>query len=1635
MVKNYFSFDFGCAHLGICTSKLGSFKKNYALSLLFLLFINFQLFAQTQTIILENDGIFTVPCGVTSIKVEAWGAGGSGGSRNSTGNAAGGGGGAYASSTFTVEPGSSFDYIIGKGGIVGEFNATGGDGGASIFGNSIVKADGGKGGNHGGSVGSIGGKGGYAINSVGDITFSGGNGGNGSMIQFLVNGVQNITNGVGGAGGGAAGPSGNGGNALAETPGVGSFDFGGNGAPGFNGVDNFAGLPGLNYGGGGSGSFRYNANRLRGGYGANGLIRITYTKVIMDYCAPTFTSGVRPITSVQINDLLNTSSQLTTSSATENFCNVVNVTQGATTNTLTVKANTNGNNTQYFIAYFDWNQNGVFGDAGETYTFSSGITNSSGIDALVTTTNISVPFTALTGLTKMRIISRSVNTFNPCITTAAFGQSEDYIVNVNQAAPCVAPVVQPNTLILSANATTVSGIFYEGTMATDNYLVVLSKTNTAPTLVNGTNYAIGYTFPGGQVVIDNDSNTNFTVNSGITANTTYYVFVYAYNSFCLGGPLYNKLNPLKNNINNTTPTYCTPNMSNNIADDFYFTKVSFIGIINETTNSSSYSTNPRGYQDFTGLAQFPIQEIGEGINISIQNNALAKVQAWVDWNKNGTFDTNERVYTSGGTSIISTTFGFIVPTTTAPGQYRLRLRMSTSTGTVNACTNSINGETEDYLFTVIAKCATKINSVTNGETCGEGPVVLAATGNAGTTVYSWYANETGGAPLHTSSSNTWTTPSLNATRTYWVTSGNGSCESKERKAVIAKISPLANISFYPENPVVCGENDSIMLTASGDTETVYLINEEFENGIGNFETGYAETVTTAFSNKNKFQIRTSPYVPDYTVWFPAISSGQAGNKFILCNSDFTHEYIPFNHYVRTPQLNSTNFSTLQLSLKLYFSRYKEDLVNPNVEFVDIQVSTNNTTWTTLERFSSDVGIGTRFKTLTYDVSNYVGQTNLRFRVLYNGAYTDGVAIDDVKVWGIKPLLTSFEWLNTTNVNAYIDSAATIRYVEGNRTTTLYVKPTYSQLQYETFQFTATARLTNGCIATKNIDVTNKTKIWNGTNLNWNSDANWLPYGKPTLDNCVIIPSEVQVSGSNYEAFGKNVTVKSTGKLTVKPTNNLIIKNWINVDSNGQATIEDKASLVQNENDANSGIVKIIKTTPPMFRLGLNYWSSPLTNNSNFKIGQLNPLTNYIYSYNPNVYSITGHFQPETGNTLMKSGSGYIVGVPTNFNMEESGLPRQTFTANFVGTPFNGLLQVPLYISTNAATINEDFHQINLVGNPYASAIDASRLILDARNANKTDGTVILWGNFSGISSDNESPYYNQYGMNYTSDDYIMMNIAGTVHNDTEDKITTYQYIASGQGFFVNATTNNSLLTFDNNMRVKNENSVFYKEQGGNAKDKIEQVWLNLKNDKATLAQALIGYAAFTTDGFDYGYDSKIFKLKKNQLYTMIPGYDLAIQTKPTFDSSDVIPLGFTVETAGKNTISVGKTKEWMNDTEIYLMDKKLNIAHNLKTGDYVFNSTEGDHRDRFELRFRKPDTKVQEPNKVFATTKDGVTIHSDNQNMSGLEVFDINGRLLFKADVINEKSFSIPNLDKIKRTYIINVRLENGKIENLKVIY
>ncbi|SDZ96617.1 Concanavalin A-like lectin/glucanases superfamily protein [Flavobacterium gillisiae] len=482
MEENYFfentnSQNFTAKPNTITSIKLKNNKQFFIvfLSLFLMLFLGNEMNGQTTYNATAGVGnwSFTVPCDVTSINVQAWGPGGKGGDatgKNKYGS--GGGGGGYTTSLLSVTSGQVINLTVGAGN--------------SLTNTTILTLTAGYGTSGGADSGPVG----LGGTSSGGTSNPSGSPGSIGTISSSGAGGNCPSGGIGGTG----------------------RNINSNGNPG--------GLPG----GGGAGGYRNNdgGSGLNGGDGGDGQVIITYTSAFKAYCSPSFTGRVEPITNVTFAGINNTTSTVVGGStpANESFCGVANLVQGSSTNAISVRGNTAGNFTNYFRVYIDWDQNGVFGNnTNETYYLGT-ITNSGG-NTITLISNISVPTTALTGNTRMRVLKNfGVDPTSPC-GTYSYGQSEDYTVTVAPSSP---PTI---TTLGSTNGCAGTSITINGTNLTGatpanvkigGTPVSSITSNTGTVLVAvigaGTTGTVTVTTSGGTAT----SAATFTVNPSPTAN-------------------------------------------------------------------------------------------------------------------------------------------------------------------------------------------------------------------------------------------------------------------------------------------------------------------------------------------------------------------------------------------------------------------------------------------------------------------------------------------------------------------------------------------------------------------------------------------------------------------------------------------------------------------------------------------------------------------------------------------------------------------------------------------------------------------------------------------------------------------------------------------------------------------------------------------------------------------------------------------------------------------------------------------------------------------------------------------------------------------------------------------------------------
>ncbi len=144
-----------------------------------------------------------------------------------------------------------------------------------------------------------------------------------------------------------------------------------------------------------------------------------------------------------------------------------------------------------------------------------------------------------------------------------------------------------------------------------------------------------------------------------------------------------------------TRTYCAAGSNNCGGSDETILRVS-IGAINNTSGGC----NGNGYSDFSALVTGVFT--GQAVPITVLNsNAFVgdQVRVFVDWDRNFSLSDPGEEFTLSTTDNLTFTGNITAPPGTAPGNVRMRVRL-TFTGAVLPCGTTTFGEVEDYTLNV-----------------------------------------------------------------------------------------------------------------------------------------------------------------------------------------------------------------------------------------------------------------------------------------------------------------------------------------------------------------------------------------------------------------------------------------------------------------------------------------------------------------------------------------------------------------------------------------------------------------------------------------------------------------------------------------------------------------------------------------------------------------------------------------------------------------------------------------------------------------------------------------------------------------------------------------------------------------------
>ncbi|MBD3581800.1 choice-of-anchor D domain-containing protein [Flavobacterium selenitireducens] len=553
-----------------------------------------------------------------------------------------------------------------------------------------------------------------------------------------------------------------------------------------------------------------------------------------------------------------------------------------------------------------------------------------------------------------------------------------------------------------------------------------------------------------------------------------------------------------------------------------------------------------------------------------------------------------------------------------------------------------------------------------------------------------------------------------------------------------------------------------------------------------------------------------------------------------------------------------------------------------------------------------------------------------------------------------------------------------------------------------------------------------TVTWNGTN--------WVPAAPNSSTPAIINGNYNTAANGSFEAC--SLTVNNTGTLVISPNTYVSIVNDSTVNTGGTLQVQDDGSLVMIEDSGivtNNGTTQVTRQTTPFRRYDYTYWSSPVTNTT---LGAAMPGWRYDYSWTFNTANYTDITGPngtggpdgfdDNNDTWVNAGAGatmipakgYTVMGPTNL-----GTYPALSSVTFSGAVNNGVVTIPLALSANAADNLDDY---NLVGNPYPSAIFADDFI----NLNTNiSGTLTFWTHSTPVSNTAPGPYQ----MNFVTTDYAMYNLSGGVASSNGGAQPT-GYVASGQGFFVEANTAGNLV-FNNAMRDSGySNNNFYRNANVDLPAvQKDRIWLNFKHEIGLFSQSLICYTNEATLGVDRGYDG-IVSSGGNAVsfYSLIDEGKYRIQGRPAFSSDDVVPLGLNTRLPGTYTVSIERAEGLLDDPSlpVFIEDKLLHVFHDLKQGPYSFEVGLGATDNRFQLRYSEnalgnPDMEAPEKQIIVVSTGDMIKVRSGAGSISQIEIFDMLGRNIYSQKQLATDYMEVPVFVS-EQALLIRITLADG---------
>lgn len=552
-------------------------------------------------------------------------------------------------------------------------------------------------------------------------------------------------------------------------------------------------------------------------------------------------------------------------------------------------------------------------------------------------------------------------------------------------------------------------------------------------------------------------------------------------------------------------------------------------------------------------------------------------------------------------------------------------------------------------------------------------------------------------------------------------------------------------------------------------------------------------------------------------------------------------------------------------------------------------------------------------------------------------------------------------------------------------------------------------------------------VYCASSTTWNGTA-WSN-GTPTADKDVIFNADFTQTGGTMEAC--SIFVLGSAKVNFISQSNAVVTHNVTVAQSAKMTFESGSNLVQIENTQNSGDVIIKRNSSKLKRLDYTLWSSPVAGQ---KLKPFSPATDvnrfYIYNTTTNQYNALGASTLAT--TPFTAGKGYLIRMPNGLGVAgyNSGETAVIYNGVFEGVPNNGNIRIAL--SYNSAT-----QSYNAVGNPYPSPINITDFI--EGNSDVIDGTIYTW------RKTNDPTKSSYWTINKTGS---VANAAPGGSNDLvvdPHAIDPTGLLNTGQGFIVKALGVNKELVFRNNMRRTNNMDSFFRmantvQQTPATAGNEGRIWINVISSADAYAQTLISYNATATSGYDNGLDGESLLDANILLHSYVEDKKMAIQARPAFADTDVVPLGFKTTVAGDFEFTIEQMDGvFAGDQAVYIKDNLTNTVHNLKESNYSFSSETGNFETRFEVVYMPEealdiDTPVINAKDVLVYRNGSQIKIQSPESIESVTVYDMLGKTIYTQNNIKEADFTSSYLNTAQQVVIVKVMLDNGQVVSKKIM-